>query len=62
MRTIHELFGRWCPGEKLDLGSSGVEWDGEVMIDRPDGCGTGSVKGVVPMIDAEASNLIGIDQ
>ena len=59
--ALWELLGGWGFGKKLDFGSSGSEWDGEVMIDRPDGDGPGFVKGVVPMINAKASNLTGVD-
>ena len=62
VRAMWKLLGRWCPGKKLDLGPSGSEWDDEAMISRPNGHGPGFVKGVVPMINAEASNLIGVDQ
>ena len=50
-----------CPGKKLDFCSGSVEWDGEIMFNRPDRDGPGFVKGIVPMMNAKTLHLIGVD-
>ena len=58
---MQKFFGCGCPGNKLDLGSNCGEWNGEIMLDRPNGDGLGFIKRIVPAIDTKTPHLVGVD-